>query len=177
MVWSRKDLFKRDNAKLEVYNPYMQGAKQEGDIQPLYWQKKPLEVSAYKSPSSAGDRRMDTVATVAGLAIPAWRLEEWVAAVIGKMMPAIQKLWPKVMARFGNLLTKAKGKPEALAKIVEKFWWDDVPGMMLRPSQLQKTNPNYLDNINAVSEFKSRKINEPSAKQKIDGWLNIRNKF
>jgi hypothetical protein len=43
--------------------------------------------------------------------------------------------------------------------------------MMLRPSQLQKSNPNHLDNINAVSDFKSRPVGELKDKAKIDAWL------
>lgn len=204
MAWSRRDLFKRDNEKLQVYNPYEQGAQRAGDIQPLYWQVKPLQVENYKSPSSAGDRRMDAVATIWWIVMPAGRLEEWIAAVVSKILPAIQKAWPKVMARFSNLLSKAKGNPEALTKIAKKFWsieneyaktipdlidtewynrwkpewyvkkqmWKDAPGMMLHPSQLQKSNPNYLDNINAVSDFKSRPVGELKGKTKIDAWLD-----
>lgn len=170
MAWSRRDLFKRDNQKLQVHNPYEQSAQRAGDIQPLYWQVKPLQVENYKSPSSAGDRRMDTIATIWGIATPAGRLEEWVSAIISKAIPMIQKAWPKVAARFANLLTKAKGNPKALTKIATKLD-NEMWGMMLRPSQLQKSNPNHLDNINAVSDFKSRPVGELKDKAKIDAWL------
>lgn len=148
----------------------MQGAQKPGDMQPLYNQKKGLPDENYHSPSMKGDRIMDAVVTTAGIAMPAGRMEEWIATAIGRIMPAIKKLWPKVMARFSNLLKKAKGNPEALAKIATRFE-DDMWGMMLRPSQLQKSNPNYLDNINAVSDFKSRPVGELKDKAKIDAWL------
>lgn len=195
MAWSRRDLFKRDNEKLQVHNPYEQGAQRAGDMQPLYWQVKPLQVENYKSPSSRGDRIMDAVATIWWIATPAGRLEEWIAAVVGRILPAIQKAWPKVMARFSNLLSKAKGNPKALESIYTKFnklddsifeagqeafkWtnpfskWKDAPGMMLRPSQLQKSDPNYLNNINEMSSFKSKQIPEKqfTAKEKINNRL------
>lgn len=170
MAWSRRDLFKRDGQKLQLNNPYMQGAQKPGDMQPLYNQKKGLPDENYHSPSMKGNRIMDAVVTTAGIAMPAGRMEEWIATAIGRIMPAIEKAWPKVMARFGNLLKKAKGNPEALAKIATRFE-DDMWGMMLHPSQLQKSNPNYLDNINAVSDFKSRPVGELKGKTKIDTWL------
>lgn len=211
MAWSRRDLFKRDNEKLQVHNPYEQGAQRAGDIQPLYWQVKPLQVENYKSPSSRGDRIMDAVATIWWIATPAGRLEEWVSAIISKAIPMIQKAWPKVAARFANLLTKAKGNPEALTKIAKKFWsieseyaktipdlidtewanrwkpewyvkkqmWKDIPGMMLRPSQLQKSDPNYLNNINEMSSFKSKQIPEKqfTAKEKINNRLGNKTSY
>lgn len=165
MAWSRRDLLAKDNAKLEVHNPKPVQAPTYKEVSE--WTKTPEMQKIAKN-------TMGTVMWIAG----EWP-SELIATKISKMFPMIKKAWSGVMERFSKLLTKVKGNPEAMAKIVTKLEsvWDDIPGMMLHPSQLQKTNPNYLENINAVSKFKSRPIKEPSGKQKIDGWLDIRNMF
>lgn len=190
MVWRRDPRSNILNLGQTMSTPWIwyipQQAPLAGHIEEIGWskmdptlQKYNVEMAAAEKAAmgpgqrrAAHDKAVDTAIGLAGAAMPAWRLEEGLALAVREAMPMLKKLWPKVMAKFANLLTKAKGNPEALTKIATRFE-DDMWGMMLRPSQLEKSNPNYLNNINEMSSFKSKQIPEKqfTSKEKIDNRL------
>ena len=89
----------------------------------------------------------DVIGVAATTAIPAGRIEEWIAAMVEKMMPTLEKAWPKTMAKFADLLKKSKWDPKALESIYAKF--NEHP-------------------------FVSKPVWELEGKAKIDAWLEAK---
>lgn len=116
----------------------------------------------------------DVIATAWAAVLPVNRGTDWVITmldeVITKMMPALQKAWPKVMAKFANLLKKSKGNPKALESIYTKFNKLDDKLFEMGQDAIKWTNPFVSKYVEPW--FTSRPVWELKGKAKIDAWLN-----
>lgn len=195
-MWTRQDKFRKstlDTHKSETIGPkkgpvdfwpevgYWEGqnsipsfTQHEERFNKKYPALKPLPImeqikNRYDPHKSAPNAMFNDIAWTAAIAMPAGRAEEVVAALANKMMPALEKAWPKVMAKFADLLKKSKGNPKALESIYTKFNKLDDKLFEMGQDAIKWTNPFVSKYVEPW--FTSRPVGELKGKAKIDAWL------
>lgn len=164
------------NSIPSMYQHEIEFNKKYPALKPLpIWQQVKNYFDPHKNPEN--NWQNDLIGTTA-IAIPAGRIEEWVAGIVSNMMPALQKAGPKAMAKFSNILKQSKGNPEALAKITEKYKEFLPTNFSIKPWEFSSVK-NYMNRdingyLTKASNFESRPVGELKGKAKIDTWLNTK---